>query len=45
MSRTRIVETGKPRFLMSWLTAILFIIAFPQAATWLPNIGNAVAVS
>jgi tripartite ATP-independent transporter DctM subunit len=27
------------------LTAILFIIAFPEIATWLPNLGNAVATS
>ena len=27
------------------LSAIFFIIAFPQVATWLPNLGNAVAVS
>ena len=27
------------------LSAIIVIIAFPQVATWLPNLGNAIAVS
>jgi len=36
---------GSIPYWIALLTAILFIIAFPQVATWLPNLGNAVAVS
>jgi tripartite ATP-independent transporter DctM subunit len=36
---------GSVPYWIALLSAILFIIAFPQVATWLPNLGNAVAVS
>ncbi len=36
---------GSVPYWIALLSAILFIIAFPQLATWLPNLGNAVAVS
>jgi C4-dicarboxylate transporter DctM subunit len=35
---------GAAPYWVALLGAILFIIIFPQIATWLPNLGNAVAV-
>jgi C4-dicarboxylate transporter DctM subunit len=36
---------GSVPYWIALLSAILVIIAFPQVATWLPNLGNAIATS
>jgi TRAP-type C4-dicarboxylate transport system permease large subunit len=35
---------GSTAYWMALLAAIIALVAFPQLATWLPNLGNAVAV-
>jgi TRAP-type C4-dicarboxylate transport system permease large subunit len=35
---------GSVPYWVALLAAILAIVAFPQLATWLPNLGNAVVV-
>jgi len=35
---------GSTAYWMALLATIVALVAFPQLATWLPNLGNAVAV-
>jgi len=35
---------GSTAYWMALLATIIALVAFPQLATWLPNLGNAVAV-